>query len=134
MKPYARFNRATFPIITVTFTGAKATPENFQVYLDGLLENYTKKEPFALIFDANAAAMPTAYYQKWQAKWLKDNEKLIQTYCKGVAYVIPNPILRSILKIMILIQRHPVAFKVFGSMEEGQKWANIRLALHGVDV
>ena len=127
MTAYASFDRSTFPIITVAFTGEKATPENFQVYLDGLRENYDREETFSLIFDATKATAPGASYQKQQANWMKENDELIRTYCKGIAYVIPNLIIRNILKLILGLQKDAVPSKVFSSKEEGLTWAKSML-------
>lgn len=123
MTNYADFDRSNFPLIVVTFTGAKETDENFAVYLDGLHANYDPKKNFSLVFDATKAASPNLKYQQRQAKWMKEHEDLIQTYCLGVAYVMPNIVLRTVLKMIFAIQNNPVPFKVFGELEEGMAWA-----------
>ena len=123
MTNYADFDRSTFPLITVTFTGTKETPENFKSYLDGLLANYDRKEQFSLVFDASKASTPNPAYQQKQARWMKENESLIKTYCKGVAYVIPNPLLRGVLKFIFAVQKNPVPFKVVAKKEDGIQWA-----------
>ncbi len=123
MTNFATFDRSGFPIIIVTFTGEKENPDNFQHYLDGLLQNYDRKEPFVLVFDATHAPTPNPTYQQKQAKWMKAHEDLIKTYCRGVAYVMPNLLLRNVLKLIFGIQKNPVPFKVFGDLESGINWA-----------
>lgn len=123
MENYATFDRSTFPLIVVKFTGTKADDENFAVYLEGLRANYDAEKPFALIFDASDAASPSIKYQQRQAQWMKEHQTLIQTYCLGIAYVVPNVLLRGILKMIFSIQKSSVPFKVFGSMEQGLAWA-----------
>lgn len=120
---YASFDRSEFPVVTVTFTGATETKENFHQYLNGLFHNYDRKEEFSLIFDASLASSPNPKYQKMQAEWMKDHEKLVKTYCKGVAYVVPSPFLRGILKIIFGIQKNPVPFQVFRDMKPARQWA-----------
>lgn len=128
MNTYATFDRSQFPLIVVTFTGEKETPENFEVYLDGLLANYKRKEAFALVFDASDAPPPNLKYQQKQASWMKAHKALIQQYCKGVAYALPGIFLRNILKLIFKIQKNPVPFKVFASKEVGIAWAKAQLA------
>jgi hypothetical protein len=123
MNPYALFDRSGFPLITVTFTGERETPENFQAYLNGLLENYDRQEPFSLVFDASQAATPNPTYQLKQAQWMKAHEALIKAHCRGVAYVVPNPILRQVLKLIFRLQANPVPFQVFSSLDQGKNWA-----------
>lgn len=128
MKPYATFDRTAFPLIQVTFTGAKETPQNFADYLGGLYQNYDREEAFALVFDASDAPTPNPIYQKEQAEWMQTHEALIRTYCRGVAYVVPGLVLRNVLKLIFKIQRNPVPFEVFADLEEGRAWANEQLS------
>lgn len=123
MDSYAHFDRSTFPLIVVKFSGARETDENFAAYLDGLYENYNSQKPFALVFDATEAASPNLKYQQKQAKWMKAHEELIKSYCLGVAYVMPNRLLRIALRLIFGIQKNPVPFKVFGKLEDGKNWA-----------
>ncbi len=123
MADYATFDRSTFPLITITFTGEKPTEETFQEYLDECYANYDKREPIALVFDATKAVNPGIGYQQKQGKWMKEHDELISTYCRGIAYVIPNPLIRNVLKLIFAIQNNAVPFKVFKNYEEGVNWA-----------
>ncbi|MEN0048625.1 MAG: STAS/SEC14 domain-containing protein [Bacteroidota bacterium] len=123
MKPYATFDRDQLPIITIHFTGEKENDENFQAYLQELENNYDRKEMFSLIFELTNAPLPKMKYQLQQAEWMKKNEEKIQTYCHGVAYVIPGLLMRNVLKFIFSVQKNPVPFKVFSTLEEGEVWA-----------
>ncbi|MEM1324773.1 MAG: STAS/SEC14 domain-containing protein [Bacteroidota bacterium] len=123
MSTYATFDRTQFPVITIHFTGAKETAANFQTYLEELEHNYERQEPFTLIFDLTKAGIPKMKYQLQQAEWMKSNETLIQTYCRGVAYVIPNLLLRGVLKFIFSVQANPVPFQVCSTLPEGKDWA-----------
>jgi hypothetical protein len=123
MPSYAIFDRSGFPIITIVFTGAKATPENFALYLEELEHNYARQEPIAIIFDARKALPLNPLYQQKQAQWMKQHEPLVKQFCRGIAFVIPNPILRTTLKLIFRIQNNPVPFKVFSTIEEGEEWS-----------
>ena len=117
MNKYANFDRSEPPLISIYFTGAKETDENFSAYLNGLAKNYEAKVPFSLIFELSEAPLPQLKYQLKQAAWMKENKELIQQYCYGVAYVIPGKVLRGVLKFIFSIQKNPVDFKVFSSYE-----------------
>lgn len=127
-RPYALFHRDRFPIITVEFTGEKENAENFKSYLRGLEENYARKEPLVIIFDARQALSLNPIYQGKQAFWMQKNKKLIQNYCRGIAYVVPQPLLRKVLQMIFAISPNPVPFKVFENMEEGETWLKDQLA------
>lgn len=123
MNQYATFDRSEFPIITINFTGNSENDENFQDYLNGLEKNYTFEKQFSLIFELTKAPIPKVSYQLKQAHWMKANEDKIKTYCRGVAYIIPSAIMRNVLKFIFSIQKNPVPFKVFSTLEEGKVWA-----------
>jgi len=127
MIPYTTVDRSAFPLVVVTFTGAAATSENFQAYLDELEENYASRTPFALVFDASKASIPGLSYQKKQAAWMKAHEELIRTYCRGVAYVLPNPLLRQVLSLISKLQAQPVPFRVWADREAAIAWARTQL-------
>jgi len=127
MEQYARVDREQFPLVVVTFTGAKPTPTNFQQYLDELYANYAPKQPFVLVFDATSAKVPGITYQKKQAEWMREHQDLIQSYCLGIAYVMPSAVIRNVLKLIFKLQNDPVPSKVFSSREEGLAWAQIQL-------
>lgn len=122
MKPYAIVDSSQKPIITVTFTGEKSTDENFQQYLDDLEDCYDDRKTLAIIFDASKSVIPKSSLQKKQALWISQHWKMIQTYCKGTAYVIPNMAIRTVLKIIFSSQNQPVPYKVFSNIEEAENW------------
>ena len=123
MSAYASFDRSGFPVITIRFSGVKATPENFAFYLDELERNYDRQEPIAIIFDATKGLPLHPMYQQKQAQWMKQFEPLIRKFCRGIAFIIPNPLIRQTLKLIFSIQRNPAPFKVFSTMEEGVAWS-----------
>lgn len=128
MKPYARFEQTDFPIVVVRFTGAKAEDQNFEAYLEDLHQAYQRREPFTYIFDASNAALPGFKYQKMQADWLRNNEQLMKEYCLGTAYVIPNPLIRNVLKGILALQQQPVPHHVASNEVEAREWCEQKLS------
>ncbi len=124
MKPYAIVDSDKMPIVTVTFTGAHSTDENFQQYLDDLEGCYEDRKALAIIFDASNAIIPKLSLQRKQAYWISQHWKMIQTYCKGTAYVIPNMTIRTVLKMIFSFQNQPVPYKIFSNIEEAEIWIN----------
>ncbi len=122
MDLYAEFDRSNFPLIIINFTGKSETNGNFQIYLDELGENYKRKEKFSLVFELTKAPIPKVSFQLKQANWMKENEPNIVKYCQGCAYIIPGLVMRNILKFIFSIQKNPVQFKVFSTIEEGKTW------------
>jgi hypothetical protein len=122
MEPYAIIDESSFPIIRIGFTGSKSTDQNFQSYLDQTKACYRHKKNLAIIFDASNASIPKLSHQKMQADWLKENEALMQTYCVGTAYIIPNVAIRGILKMIFSFQKQPVPYKIFETEPEALTW------------
>lgn len=127
MKKYAEIDKAHFPLVYVRFTGHPAEAENFKLYLDELRESYARKEPLALLFDAREASLPAYRYQRMQAQWLKENHELMKDFCAGTAYIIPNAMLRSVLRFILFLQAQPVAYSVFEEPSEAEAWAKQQL-------
>lgn len=122
MEKYATFDAKHLPVIMVTFTGEKSSDENFIAYLEALNLCYKPKEKIALIFDARKASMPDFKHQKMQAKWLKDNEEMMKSFCLGTAYIINNFAIRTVLKLIFAIQQQPVPYKIFASEDDAMRW------------
>jgi hypothetical protein len=122
-KAYATVDQTGFPLITVTFTGEKSSNVNFKAYLKELDDCYFTKQNLAIVFDASNAVIPRFNHQKLQAKWLKENTDLMKQYCKGTAYVIPSKTIQWVLKMIFLLQKQPVPYKVFSTYKEAQLWA-----------
>jgi len=124
MDPYAIIDELGFPLVRITFTGNKSTDDNFQIYLDQTKACYRHGKKLAMIFDASRATIPALSHQKMQANWLKENNNLMQEYCLGTAYVIPNTAIRGILKLIFSFQTQPVPYKIFQTYEEASTWVN----------
>lgn len=122
MQKYATVDTAQFPTVRIAFTGNKANDENFDTYLQETRQLYDRQQQLAIIFDATNAVVPALKYQKQQADWLKDNKSLMENYCKGTAYVIPNAIIRTVLKAIFSFQKQPVPYKVVGTVEDATDW------------
>jgi len=128
MEQYAIIDESSFPIVKVRFTGNKSTDQNFQFYLDETKACYRSKRTLTLVFDASNASIPSISHQKMQAQWLKENEELMKNYCAGTAYIIPNTVIRGILKMIFSFQKQPVPYKIFETEPEGLSWVKGLLA------
>ncbi|TVP49971.1 MAG: STAS/SEC14 domain-containing protein [Mongoliibacter sp.] len=122
MERYATIDESDFPIIRVRFTGKNSTDQNFQAYLDETKHCYRYEKKLAVIFDASLAVLPSFAHQKMQAKWLRENKKLMQSYCAGTAYIIPSLAIRAVLKIIFSLQKQPVPYQIFENEHEAEAW------------
>lgn len=124
MDSYAHVDESGFPVIRIRFTGSKSTDENFQAYLDQNRACYRFGRKLAVIFDASQASVPSLSHQKMQADWLKSNQELMQHYCVGTAYIIPNGAIRAILKMIFSLQKQPVPYLVVKTEAEAEEWVS----------
>ena len=127
MKKYAEINFSETPIISVVFTGNQATKDNFPAYLTELTSVYDERKKVVFIFDATNAVVPAIKYQKLQAEWLKKNKELMVNYCLGTVYIVPNILIRFVLKAIFTFQRQPVDYVIYNSDEEAYKYANSKI-------
>lgn len=127
MKKYAEVDKTNTPIIVVTFTGNNADNNNFPFYLNEVKQCYQEKKRIAIIFDATKAVFPGLSFQKMQGDWLKENTELMQNYCAGTAYVIPNIIIRNVLKTIFAFQKQPVPYFVCDDVPAGNAWIEKQL-------
>ncbi len=127
MKKYAIVNSNKNPIIEVVFTGEQANDDNFPFYMQEVKDVYEQKQKVVIIFDASNAVMPALKYQKMQGDWLKENERLMKDYCLGTANIIPNLIIRNVLKTIFTFQKQPVDYLVCKNSNEAKTWLNNQL-------
>ena len=130
MKKYATIDSSNQPIIKVVFTGEQADDDNFPFYMQEVKDVYEKKNKVVIIFDASNAIMPAMKYQKMQGDWLKNNEQLMKDYCLGTAYIIPNLIIRNVLKAIFTFQKQPVEYLVCKNTNEAQNWTAEKLKIN----
>lgn len=127
MEPYAEFDRSSFPTVVVKFTGVKSTDENFKSYLEEMKGLYDEEKTLALVFDSRSASIPQIRHQRMQAHWLKENKSLLETYCRGTAYVISSIPIRTVLRMIFAITPQPVPYRIVGDMDSAKNWVEERL-------
>ena len=127
MNKYATVDSSKNSIIEVIFTGEQANDDNFPFYMQEVKAVYEQQKKVVIVFDASNAVMPALKYQKMQGDWLKENEQLMKDYCLGTAYIIPNLIIRNVLKAIFTFQKQPVDYLVCKTLNEAQIWTNEKL-------
>lgn len=127
MKKYANVTSSEAHKFIVTFTGEVANDENFPLYLDEVTQIYDRREKVGIIFDATKAVFPGLKYQKMQAQWLEQNTDKMTNFCVGTAYIIPNVVIRNVLKAIFTLQKQPVPFVVCKEAKEADLWLDAQL-------
>ena len=125
---YASIDTGLFPIVKVTYQGFEPTMEEFNEYLNELLEIYNRKKHFVLIFDASKAKYLKAELRVEQGKWIEKNQNLIKQYCLGNSFVISNPIIKIVFNCILAVKPPPVNYAVFSHIHNASEWAKEQLA------
>lgn len=123
MEKYAQIDESRFPLVSIRFSGTASSDQNFAQYLADNLSIYRHQKTLAIVFDARKASAPGLRHLRMQAQWLKENKALMQAYCRGTAYVIPQPALRAVLQVIFKLQAQPVPYRLFAEVEEAEAWA-----------
>jgi len=63
-----------------------------------------------------------------QSEWLKDNEESMKSFCVGTAYVLPNNLIRGVLKTIFKFQKQPVPYHICGNLDEAKVWISQKLS------
>lgn len=121
------FDDAGWPLLHITMTG-RPTDEQFRDYLvrySGYLE---RERPYALMI-STPQGMPISKpaHVKMQAEWIKQNREALARLCAGIAFVLPSPAMRGVLRAIVSLQKIPSPYEVFRSEAEGLAWAGAQL-------
>lgn len=127
IETYAKVDTSSHPLVIVTFQDVASTDQNFNHYLNEMLNCYEKKESIAIVFDATFASIPRLAHQRMQADWLKNNQELMANFCLGTAYVVPNNGIRAVLRMIFLLQKQPVPYELFEDLESAMSWAQLKI-------
>jgi hypothetical protein len=104
------------------------TDEEFKQYLaeyTGILE----AEPrFGAVFvTAPTVPMTPGRHVRMQATFMKEYRELIEKRVVGVAFALPSPLMRGVLRGVLMIQPMPCPHTVVGTEAEGVAWLKARL-------
>lgn len=127
-KEYAEVRPVVGGVLTVRFTGAASTDQNFERYLDEVRERYRGSGTIGVLFDASKASLPHYRHIRMQADWLNTHWDLMKSQCVGTAYVIPNGMVRGVLNMIFALQKQPVAYEVFSDTADALAWLNAKLS------
>lgn len=119
---YATVDRDHHPLVVVRFTGAASTDENFAHYLDEVRRSYQTGGRLGILFDATKATMPAYSHIRMQAEWLEQHKGLMEQQCAGTAYLLPNVMVRTALKMIFALQKQPVPYALFAEEQPAVEW------------
>jgi hypothetical protein len=116
------------PLLVVVRFLRGSTDDEFRQYL----ADYTKVLEAELRFGVVFVTTPTmpmtpARHVRLQAQFMKDYRELIEKRVIGIAFSLPSPLMRGVLRGVLMIQPIPCAHAVVGTEAEGVAWVKARL-------
>jgi hypothetical protein len=111
-----------WPLVRVTLPPVVSDDE-VSVYLDELRVLRERREPYALILDANQSSGFTAKQRQMQADYVRAGLGLSKRYMKAFAFVASSPWKRGMLTAIFWLSGTEWPHKVFSSFEQAKDWA-----------
>jgi hypothetical protein len=127
MKPPIEIDRSQALLVVVRFN-AGPTDDEFRQYL----ADYTavlQSEPRlgAVFVTTPSMPMTPPRHVRLQAQFMKDQRSLIEQRVVGLAFSLPSPLMRGVLRGVLMLQPMPCQHTVVGSEAEGVAWVKARL-------
>lgn len=127
MTPSIEIDRSQSLLVVVRFLRGP-TDDEFRQYLADYTKVLEAETRFGVVF-ATAAGMPMtpARQVRLQAQFMKDYRELIEKKVIGIAFSLPSPLMRGVLRGVLMLQPIPCAHTVVGTEAEGVAWVKARL-------
>ena len=116
------------PLLVVVRFNAAATDDEFQAYLTEYTRIVEAEPRFGAVYvTAPNLPMTPPRQVRMQAKFMKENAERISERVVGVAFSLPSPLMRGVLRGVLMLQPMPCAHTVVGTEAEGVAWVKARL-------
>ena len=114
-------------VIVVRYDGRPSDVE-FRAYIDRYTELVKRGIPYATVYTtAPTARMPSPRSVRMQANWMKDHRDLAMSLNRGLAFHLPTPLMRGVLRGVLAIQPLGGEHIVVDTEAEALSWAHARL-------
>lgn len=114
-------------VIVVRYDG-RPNESDFQAYLDRYTELLERGVPYATVYTTEPdARMPTPRQVRMQASWMKEYRDVAAALSKGLAFHLPSPLMRGVLRGVLAIQPLGAQHVVVETEAEAMRWALARL-------
>lgn len=86
------------------------------------------QRPFSWVVDATAVAIQGALQRKTLAEVLEKDRAFLKRYCKGMAIIVPNALLRGAGQAILWLAPPGYAYRFFAAERSAFDWAEARLS------
>lgn len=127
MTPAIELDRKQGLVVIVRFLRG-ATDEEFAQYLTEYTSILESEPRFGAVFvTAPNSPMTPGRHVRMQAEFMKNYRALIQERVVAVAFALPSPLMRGVLRGVLMLQPMPCPHTVLGTEAEGVAWLKARL-------
>ena len=114
-------------LVVIRFNRAP-TDDEFRQYLSDYARVLERPTRFGAVF-VTAPDMPMTppRHARLQAEFMKNNRDKIAERVVGVAFSLPSPLMRGVLRGILMIQPMPCPHTVVATESEGVSWLKARL-------
>ncbi|MGC4022188.1 MAG: hypothetical protein QM734_09710 [Cyclobacteriaceae bacterium] len=120
---YFSADRTEFPIVKVKFLWANPTLKDFNEFLDYQKQLLEAETEFVLQMDSRVLSYLSSEVRIAQGQFFKTYKAPLNKYCLGAVLLVKSPIVKMMLKAMMLIERPPNTVLVTDSEVEASKMA-----------
>ncbi len=121
-----KVDSALWPVVIHSVDGSLSNAE-IDDYVRGATDVFLRSGSHVAIMDISKMGSVSAYSRSRSAAWLKQHRAQLALSCLGVAYVIPNALLRFITMTVMLVITLPMPYVVVSTRAEALLWAHQRL-------
>ncbi|MCR9160742.1 MAG: hypothetical protein ACE37F_04100 [Nannocystaceae bacterium] len=114
-------------VIVVRYDG-RPDDEVFQKYLQSYTDLVYRRVPYTAVYSTlPGARIPSGANARLQAAWMKREQPIIGQYCRGLAFALPSPLMRGVLRGVLTLQPLVADHIVVDNEAEAVAWARSRL-------
>jgi hypothetical protein len=116
------------PLLVVVRFLRGPTEDEFRQYLADYTQVLEAEKRFGAVFVTTPAMPMTPPRQvRLQAQFMREYRELIETRVVGIAFSLPSPLMRGVLRAVLMMQSIPCPHTVVGTEAEGVAWVKARL-------
>ena|SRR5579863_2818926 len=107
---------------------------DFDAYLAEYSRLLAGGKRYAAVFDAREAKPLDVKLVKKQARWMDEHEAELKRLSVGIAFVIPSPMIRGVLRAILWLRPMPQPYNICETMPSALDWTVRRLRQNGLPV
>ena len=124
-------NEDYFPLIIEEYDGAMTDDESewHRQYITALLD---RKQRYAILYDFRNSIAESQEQRKVDAEFIKANRERLKAYSLGVAFVMPSPLLRIAINVVLFLSPLPMPYTTTKTVDEAARWIEGRFKAEGL--